>query len=139
MQGAWIRRIVTVVVIGALVSPAVRNHDSLPLSTYPMYSSARSNLSSFVTATGVDQSGNRTTLSALTIAQSRDRLIAQSFLNDAVGRGEAGETCTEIARRVDGSLLRVEIATERHDTIARLQNEESLRDRVVHATCEVPR
>ncbi len=139
LAGAWVRRIATVAIVAALVSPAVRNHDSLPLSTYPMYSGTRSNISAFVTASGIDAQGNRTTLSALTIAGSRDRLIAQSFLNDAVRRGDANDICTEIASRVDRSLAGIEIATERHDTIARLQREASLEERDIHAACEVPR
>ena len=134
---AWIRRISTAGLLVALVSPALRNQDSLPLSTYPMYSSTRSNLSTYVTATGVDENGVRTTLSALTIAASRDRLIAQSFLNDAVERGDAEEICVEIASRVDRTLVGVEIARERHDTIARIRGEPSLLLREVQASCEV--
>jgi hypothetical protein len=134
----WVRRLLTLGLVAALLSPAIRNEDGLPLSTYPMYSGARSSVSAYVTASGLDAQGNRTTFSALTIAGSRDRLIAQSFLNDAVQRGEAALVCAEIASRVDPALERVEIATERHDTIARLRGEPSLLERNVHAACEVP-
>ncbi len=137
--GPWVRRLLTVALIAALVSPAIRNQDSLPLSTYPMYSGTRSNLSTFVTASGLDEQGDRTTFSALIIAGSRDRLIAQSFLNDAVRRGDADLVCAEIASRVDRTVTVVEIATERHDTIARLRGDPSLQEREVHATCEVDR
>ena len=136
---AWARRLTTLGLVAALVSPAIRNEDGLPLSTYPMYSSTRSHLSTFVTASGIDEQGRRTSLSALAIAESRDRLIAQSFLNDAVRRGDAESVCTEIASRVDPSLAAIEIATERHDTIARLRGEESLQERDLHVSCEVPR
>jgi hypothetical protein len=132
-----VRRFVTAGLIAALISPAIRNEDSLPLSTYPMYSSRRSNLSKFVTASGIDDQGNRTTLSALTISGSRDRLITQSFLNDAVARGDASVICAELASRLDPSLSAVEIATEQHDTIARLQGRPSLMQRDLHASCEV--
>lgn len=134
---SWVRRLLTLGLLAALVSPAVRNADGLPLSTYPMYSSRRSNLSTFVTASGIDEQGNRTTLSALTISGSRDRLITQSFLNDAVRRGDAPQICSEIASRVDRTLSGVEIASEQHDTIARLEGNASLRTREVHASCEV--
>ncbi len=136
---SWIRRLVTLGLVAALVSPAIRDQDSLPLSTYPMYSSTRTNVSSYVTATAVDQDRQASTLSALTIAGSRDRLIAQSFLNDAVRRGDAARICVEIAERVDPELAAVEIATERHDTIARLNGDASLLEREVHASCEVTR
>ena len=137
VAGSWVRRLLTVALLVALVSPAIRNQDSLPLSTYPMFAGTRSNLSTFVTASGVDGPGDRVSLSALTISQSRDRLIAQSFLNDAVQRGDAVPLCAEIAGRVDTSIVAVEIARERHDTIARLRGEASLRERDVLATCEV--
>lgn len=133
----WVRRFVTAGLIAALISPVIRNEDGLPLSTYPMYSSARSNLSKFVTASGIDDQGNRTTLSALTTWGSRDRLITHSFLNDAVARGDASVICAEITSRVDPSLSGVEIATEQHDTIARLQGKPSLMQRDLHASCEV--
>ncbi len=136
---SWARRLATLGLVAALVSPAVRNEDGLPLSTYPMYSSSRSQVSTFVTASGVDEQGRRTALSALIIAESRDRLIAQSFLNDAVRRGDAEPICMEIAVRVERSLVAVEIATERHDTIARLRGEDSLQEREVHVSCEVLR
>ncbi len=136
-RASWVRRLLTLGLIAALVSPAVRNTDGLPLSTYPMYSSTRSNLSTFSTASGIDEQGNRASLSALVISGSRDRLIAQSFLNDAVGRGDAAQVCLEIASRVDRALAGVEIAREQHDTIARLRGEPSLQSRELHASCEV--
>lgn len=132
------RRLITVAVVAALISPALRNDDGLPLSTYPMYSSTRSNVNAFVTASGVDAEGSRQTLSTYTIARTFDRLIAQSFLNDGVARGDAPTLCDEIAERVSDDFTAVEIATEWHDTIARLKGEESLEDRELHATCEVP-
>ena len=135
---SWVRRLLTAALLAALLSPVVRNQDSLPLSTYPMYAGTRSNLSSFVTAVGLDDVGDQSTLSALTISQSRDRLIAQSFLNDAVQRGEAAEACEDIVSRVAPSLVTVEIAVEQHDTIARLRGDESLQERTVVASCGVP-
>lgn len=135
----WARRLLTVVLLGALLSPVIRNEDSLPLSTYPMFAGTRSSLSSFITASGVDESGDRLALSALTISQSRDRLIAQAFLNDAVQRGDEAAICAEIAGRSDGSAVSVEIAREQHDTIARLRGEASLQKREVLASCEVRR
>lgn len=136
-RGLWVRRLLTVTLVLTLVSPAIRNEDSLPLSTYPMYSGARSNVSSFVTASGVDQLGNRTTLSAVMISGSRDRLIAQSFLNDTVSRGGAVDLCSAIAARAALPLVEVQISREQHDTIARLRGTESLLEREVIVTCEV--
>lgn len=133
---SWLRRVATVGLLIALVSPAVRDRDGLPLSTFPMYAATRADESTFITATGIDADGAPVTLSALSISGSRDRLIAQSFLNDAVRRGDEASICRDIADRVDGSVRVVEIATERHNTIDRLRGDDSLVDRTVLADCE---
>ncbi len=132
-----LRRLATVILIAALISPALRNKDGLPLSTYPMYANTRSSVSSYVTALGVTDTGANRTLSTSTIAETMDWLIAQSFLNDAVARGEGAQVCQQIADRAPVDLSAIEIATERHDTVARLRGEESLLQRKVHARCEV--
>ena len=82
--------------------------------------------------------GELHTLSTYTIARTLDRLIAQSYLNDGVARGDAPTMCQSIAERVSDELAGVEIATEWHDTIARLKGDASLQDRRLHARCEVP-
>lgn len=132
-----LRRLATLVLIALLISPALRNKDGLPLSTYPMYANTRSSVSSYVTALGVTEAGANRTLSTSTIAETMDWLIAQSFLNDAVARGEGAQVCQQIADRAPGGLNAIEIATERHDTVARLRGEESLLQRKVHARCDV--
>ena len=38
---SWRRSLTVVVAVAVLVSPALRDHDSFPLSTYPVYASAR--------------------------------------------------------------------------------------------------
>lgn len=126
----------TIGLLIALISPAVRDRDGLPLSTFPMYAATRAEESTFITATGVDASGAPVTLSALMISGSRDRLIAQSFLNDAVRRGDEASICRDIADRLDASVRGVKIATERHNTIARLRGDDSLVERTVLAECE---
>ncbi len=37
-----------------------------------------------------------------------------------------------------GSTVAIEVATERHDVVARVEGGESLLERTVHASCEVP-
>jgi hypothetical protein len=78
----WIRRLTTVTLLGVLMSPVVRNRDGLPLSTYPMYATARSNIVGFVVVRGVTSGGEHVDLSMFTIARTRDPLIAESFLGD---------------------------------------------------------
>ncbi|MFW2381789.1 MAG: hypothetical protein ACN4GZ_08540 [Acidimicrobiales bacterium] len=132
----WVRRFATIALLAALLSPVVRNRDGLPLSTYPMYATARSNLVSFVTVRGFADEGDAVDLSMFTIARTRDPLIAESFLSDTVRRGEADRLCSDVADRVDDPVIRIEVATERFDVTDRSSGDPPL-ERTIHASCLV--
>jgi hypothetical protein len=132
----WARRLVTLALLCALFLPVLRDRDGLPLSTYPMYASARSNIVSFVTVRAFTASGEAEQLSMFTIARTRDPLIAESFLADSVRRGDADELCAEVALRADDPVTRIEVATERFDVAGRSSGDPPF-DRIVHATCAV--
>jgi hypothetical protein len=133
----WVRRLATLALVGALFSPVVRDRDGLPLSTYPMYATARSNTVSFVTVRGVTAAGEMERLSMFTIARTRDPLIAESFLADSVRRGDADRLCADVAQRVDEPIVRIEVATERFDVAKRSYGDPPF-DRTIHATCPGP-
>ncbi len=130
----WARRLVTAAVLVAMLAPLIEDEDGLPFSTYPMYSGTRSNEINIVTAVGISPTGEMVTLSMPTIADTRDPLIAQSYLNDAVSRRDTESVCQVIASRAP-ELARVEIATERHDAIKRVRREPSLLSRTIHSSC----
>jgi len=137
-SGDTARRLATVVIVAAMLWPLIPNEDGLPLSTYPMYSGTRSETLAFITASGVDSNGTSVRLTMPEIAQTRDPLIAQSFLNDAVGVGSVDRVCREIASRLDMSrVTRVEIAREVHHVTAFVKKQESLVERVELAGCDV--
>ncbi len=131
------RRFVTLLIVAAMLWPLVSNEDGLPLSTYPMYSGTRAETLAIVTASGVTSDGVSIRLSTPQIAQTRDPLIAQSFLNDAVERGATDVVCREIASRVDGQVVSVEIAREVHNVVAYVRDRDSLVERTRLAVCEV--
>jgi len=132
------RIFVTSLIGVAMLSPVVRNQDSFPLSTYPMYSKLRSNEVSFVTAQGIDPAGETHTLSLSIIGASDDPLIVFGELRAAVADGRAGERCEEIADRVGFTdFVAIEIVTERHDTIDQVEGSPSLLSRTVHVRCDV--
>lgn len=135
--GLWVRRLATVAFVCLLFWPVVRNADGLPLSNYPMYASARSSDVRFVAVSGLDAAGERLTLSLPEIADTLDPLIAQAFLNDAVSRGDTDRVCREIASRVGGDVVEVEIAAEVHDVVSNTRGEPSLLDRELYARCSV--
>ena len=131
------RAVVTAVAVGVLLSPLVTARDSFPLSTYPMYASARADTADLVAAVGITESGDITRLSLVVIGKSDDPLIVESRLRLATNSGNADALCRDIAQRVRAAN-RIEVVTERHRLadIATNPNSPAI-DRTVHATCPV--
>lgn len=131
---------VTVAVAGALLAPVVRDHDSFPLATYPMYSTARDRAVSLPTAVGVDGRDRRRRLSPEVIGGINDPLIVVSELRNAITQERVPELCAAIAARVEApDLVAVEVVTEHHDAVDRVRGRASLGARTVHARCPVER
>ncbi|MET0663604.1 MAG: hypothetical protein ABWZ42_10780 [Ilumatobacteraceae bacterium] len=127
---------VTVVVVALMVAPVVFDHDSHPLSTYPMYSSARGREVTLPAALALTDQGTAERLSLGVIGASSDPLIVAGELRTAIRNGRAVERCAEIAARVDDPAVdAVAVVMERHDVIAQVEGEPSLRARTVYATC----
>ena len=141
-----IRRLITVAVLAVLLLPVIRDRDSFPLSTYPMYAFERPDVVAFATAVGVDGEGVRHRLDLDLIGESDDPLIVASLVRQAVreGGGAAATLCTEIAARAvqrELNFATIEVVTERHDVVARATDELSLVSSDRHASCalEQPR
>lgn len=132
------RRLATALVVLALLFPLLRNEDGLPLSTYPMYAGSRSETLTIVTARGVAVGGEAVTLSMPQIAETRDPLIAQSFLNDAVASDKLEIVCLEIAARVENAAA-IEISSERRNIVEHARGRDSLIEREDLFTCTVPK
>ncbi len=139
-----LRRLVTAAVLVALVAPVVFDRDSFPLSTYPMYSSSRGAESVLITARGLTSVGSSRELTPTLIGDSDDPLVVVGRLRAALSVGRGDVRCAEIAERVAlrsefDDVVVIEIVSERHDTVARTLDQESLIGRDVRATCEVER
>ncbi len=138
------RILITASVVGALMAPVVVDRDSFPLSTYPMYSRARGEAVTFATAQVVDANGVTSTLTLRVIGDSDDPLIVAGELRDAIRDDRAGQRCEEIAQRaaewmgLPTESMSIEVVTERHDVVVQVEGGDSLIDRTVHASCEVP-
>jgi hypothetical protein len=132
------RRVATVVVVCAVVAPALRDVDSFPLSTYPMYASERARVATFPTAVGV-VAGAEQRLPIDVIADTDDPLIATSRVRSAIDAGAADALCAEIAARaatdVEADVDAIEVVTETHDSVALAAGRPSLLARTVHARC----
>ncbi len=134
---AWIRRAVTVAVLAAVVSPALRDHDSFPLSTYPMYAGTSGRVVSIATALGVDRAGAVHYLPLRAVADTDDPLIAESTVRQAINAHQTDALCADIAARTRDPMVTIEVVDERHDVVARAAGNESLLGRSVHARCPV--
>jgi len=132
----------TMLVVGALFLPVVRNQDSFPLSTHPMYATARDRDETLVSAVGLTEAGDVIRLSLSVAASTDDPLVAESFIERALRDGHAEETCRDIAVRVAGSdltnVVDVTLLSERVDLVDFVESSAVL-DRTIHVTCPVPR
>ncbi len=133
------RRLVTALVLLAVVSPVLRDRDSFPLSTYPMYATTRPEIVAFSTVAGYEAGGQRVRLSLHAIARTDDALIGQARIGQAIDEGTASALCAEVAGRAADGVARIEVVTERHDVVDLAAGHESLLDRDVHASCETGR
>jgi hypothetical protein len=132
------RTLVATALLGAVLAPVVFDHASFPFSTYPMYSSVRSDETSVPTAIAVDSEGDEHRLSLRLIADSDDPLIVASALRVAIADGRADETCEQIASRArDRDYAAIEVVTERHNVVARAAGRDSLVSRETHSRCEI--
>jgi hypothetical protein len=104
-----------------------------------MYADRGTRVDTLATAVGVDVAGAVHRLSLATIAATDDPLIAESSLNEAIRTGRADALCAQIADRAGGSMVRIDVVEERHDLVARAKHKDSLLERRLDASCEVPR
>lgn len=83
-----------------LLVPAVTGRDDFPVSTHPMYATARPATASFVTARGMTATSQPIELTMAVIAGTDDPLVAETRMRRAVRRDGAGALCAAVALRV---------------------------------------
>lgn len=138
----WRRRLTTVMVVAALIAPALLDHDDFPLATYPMYARSRGDVVAVATAEGATATGEVVRLSLGAIGDSDDPLIVEALVRDAIHRGPAATDalCHDIAGRVaedTTDVERISIVTETHNVVDHASGRPSLVSRQVHTTCRV--
>ena len=131
------RRAVVIAFVLVVVSPAVRNRDSFPLSTYPVYASVRPRDAVIDTAVGEGPDGTERRLSMSVIAGTDDPLIAEQRVSSAIDSGRADDLCARIASKVGDDVSAVLVVRELHDVVEAASGGASLRSRSVEARCEV--
>ena len=131
-----------VLVVGLTgVIPLALDRDSLPLSTFPMFSAAIDSTQSIGTAVGVEPDGSTVRLVPQLIAGTTVVNQAVTVVGDAIASGRADQLCADIARRVgnDGppDAVAIEVVTETYDAPAWFDGQREPVARHVHARCEV--
>jgi hypothetical protein len=123
--------------------PLALDRDSLPLSTFPMFSAAIDSTQSIATAAGVTVGGTPLRLTPDLIANTAIVNQAVTVVRDAIASGRAAALCTDIAGRVGRNgppeAVAVEIVTETYDAPAWFDGDRQPVARQVHARCGVAR
>jgi hypothetical protein len=139
-----VRRRLTLLLAGAVcaavVSPVLRapEHDSFPLSTYPMFAFARSRVEPVSTAVAIDRAGHEHFLTPELVARTDEPVQAVATVDRAVSGGTADRLCREIARRVARArpgTATIEIVTAEWDSVRFFEGDRRPRARTVHARC----
>ena len=139
--------LLSAVMLGATAYPAFLDptEDGFPLSTYPMFSKDRGAVVPIASASAVG-GGGRVAVAPRHVANAEVMQALQTIAK-AVRHGKRAsrKLCGEIAGRIAeaevdelASPTHVEIATEKHASIAFLAGERTPRGRRVHARCAIP-
>jgi hypothetical protein len=136
----------TSVLMLALVAwPVARGRDGFPLSNYPMFSKPRAREAVVRHAVGITVDGRSRPLPPATLGTDEVMQASQSASLASKSPRHAAEMCTriaaELARRGEAfaDIARVELRTDRFDTIAYWQGDRTPSGGEAHASCEVKR
>lgn len=110
--------------------------DGFPLSTYPMFSRARAQVTSLSTAVGYGPGGDRIDLSPSVIGGTREVIQASTTVAREVAAGTADTFCEEVLGRAPTDIAVVEIVTETYDVLEYFDGAEEPQQRDVHARCQ---
>ena len=125
----------SIILIG--IVPVLNQHDSFPISTYPMFSSRRTTTESVDTAVFMDLMGKVQRLTPSVIAGTDEVILAAQTVSHAISDGTTKELCAEIAARYTPKVAgRIEVVTEVFDALQWYDGNKSPLRRTVHASCE---
>jgi hypothetical protein len=138
---AWTAVVLVVALTG--VVPLALDRDSLPLSTFPMFSADIDSTQSIATAIGVAADGSTVRLEPEDIAATTVVNQAVTVVADAIASGRADRLCADIAGRLraggpsEAVAVAVEVVTESYDAPGWFDGNRQPVARQVHARCDV--
>jgi hypothetical protein len=132
------------VLLVALPFTWASQHDSFPLSNYPMFSFPRHRVEDLSSVVVQMPDGEIKRLSSQLISGGSETTLAAVTVINAINHGEGGtsELCDQVAQRLEGKPElaggEVLVVTERWDVVDYLQGGRTPEDRTVYAQCPVP-
>ena len=134
--------------LGAAAYPALLppRQDGFPLSTYPMFATAKPARVAVMSALALGAGGFEATLEPSYVANA-EAMQALSTLKKSVAAGKrsARELCEQIAARVAAKAepelapaRHVALVTQEHDAVSYLRGDTAALSRKVHVRCAVP-
>lgn len=127
--------LVSVATCLTFLAPALTGDDDFPISSHPMYATARSDRAELITAEAFDSTGAVVPLTMEVIAATDDPLIAEQRMRNAAASDDADGTCRAIADRAPDSVTRIEIVAVVYDLRAFVSGETTPATRQALAEC----
>lgn len=134
-----LRRLSPLIAAAVVLSPLLHspNHDSYPLSTYPMFADDRGPETTIDTAVAIDSDGNVHRLSPKIISGTDEIVTASVVVQRAIIRGDAEDLCQDIAKVVDDASMIIQVRSELVDTVAVVVDGAPPLSIVIRAECSV--
>lgn len=140
----WPAALFSVVMLGLTIAPVAREHDSFPLSSYPMFSSVRTK-PWIAVVVGRDAAGEQRPIPPRLVANAEVMQAVQTIAN-AVKRKQAKPLCERVAARIAdepqwADVVEVEVQSRQFDPytyFTQVEGRTPLKVRT-RARCEVRR
>lgn len=136
--------VIAVAALAAVLWPMVRQPpvDSFPLSTYPMFTRLRPQVTTIDLAVGLDADGRDVRLDPHLVGGTIEVIQAVATVGRSIATGTAADLCAEVAERVAAAggrehITGIAVVTDSYDVVDALAHDAPPQHRHVHARCEV--
>ncbi len=134
-----LRRLAPFIAAAAVLSPLLHspNHDSYPLSTYPMFADDRGPQTNIDTVVAIDPDGVVHRLTPKIISGTDEIVTASEVVRLAISRGDAELLCDDVAEVVNDSSMLIQVRSELVDTVAVVVDGAPPLEVIIRAECRL--
>jgi hypothetical protein len=133
----------SIVTLGAVVSPMLAARDSFPLSTYPMFAHTRPSVVDIDHLVAIDAQGGRRIVPPSLVARG-EVLQAKAMIDGTVQRGRRATAllCREVAARLAqdaawADMRTLEVRRDSFDVLGYFSGQREPQSSRVHARCRI--